>query len=463
LWTPVDCQCVQHGADVWLHDFTLIGSFIWNSVDCSLSEISCKSLVSALKENPSNLTELDLSYNNLQDSGVLHLCGFLESPDCRLQTLRLSRCNLSKRSCIALSSVLRSQSSRLRDLDLSYNNLQDSGVKLLSGGLKSPDCKLETLRLIDCSLSEISCEALVSALKENPSNLTELDLSWNDLQDSGFLHLCGFLERSPAFVFVSLHRLPEQFGLSETHCEIVASALKSKPSHLTELDLSDNNLNDSSIKVLCSGLESPNCGLQTLRLSRCNLSERSCIALSSVLRSQSSRLGDLDLSYNNLQDSGVKLLSGGLKSPDCKLETLRLKDCSLSEISCKSLVSALKENPSNLTELDLSYNNLQDSGVLHLCGFLESPDCRLQTLRTWLMDCRRSCIALSSVLRSQSSRLRDLDLSYNKLQDSGVKLLSGGLKSPDCKLETLRSDFIQMLILYNKFCLFFSVSGESVR
>ncbi|CAI5671722.1 unnamed protein product [Oreochromis niloticus] len=421
---------------------------------CGFSETHYEVVASALKSNPSHLTELDMSENSLQDPAVKLLCAGLESPYCRLETLRLKDCGLSEISCDYLAAALKSNPSHLRELDLSNNNkLQDSGVKHLCGFLESPGCKLETLRLKRCGLSEISWDYLAAALKSNPSHLRELDLSYNNkLQDSGVKHLCGFLE-SPGCKLETL-RLKD-CDLSEISCYYLAAVLKSNPTYPSVLDLSVNfsNLRDSGVKQLCVLLENPRCRFQTLRLKRCDLSEISCDYLAAALKSNPSHLRELDLSNNpshlreldlssnnKLRDSGVKQLCGFLESPGCKLETLRLMDCDLSKISCDYLAAALKSNPSHLRELDLSNNNyLQDPGVKHLCGFLESPGCKLETLR--LMDCdlsKISCDYLAAALKSNPSHLRQLDLWGNNLKDPDVKQLSDLQQSPDYRLETLR-------------------------
>ena len=61
-------------------------------------------------------------------------------------SFRLNDCNLSARCCEALASVL--PSSDVRELNLSDNDLGDSGMNLLSDGLGNSCCKLETLRWV---------------------------------------------------------------------------------------------------------------------------------------------------------------------------------------------------------------------------------------------------------------------------------------------------------------------------
>ncbi|XP_016388007.1 NACHT, LRR and PYD domains-containing protein 3-like [Sinocyclocheilus rhinocerous] len=280
-------------------------------------------------------------------------------------------------------------------------------------------------------LSAAQWSALVFVLLNSEEELYEFKLSKYDPSEKCLLRLLPVIKASRK---AELWRC----SIREEGCAALISALRSNRSHLKELNLSCNEPGDSGVKLLSALLEDPHCKLQKLRLWRCSIGEEGCAALISALRSNPSHLTELNLSCNEPGDSGVKLLSALLEDPHCKLEKLQLWRCSIREEGCAALISALRSNPSHLRELNLNFNEPGDSGVKLLSALLEDLDCKLEKLQLW--DCsigEESCAALISALRSNPSHLRELDLSCNKPGDSGVKLLSALLEDPHCKLEKL--------------------------
>ncbi|XDV33637.1 hypothetical protein PO909_003969 [Leuciscus waleckii] len=177
---------------------------------------------------------------------------------------------------------------------------------------------------------------------------------------------------------------------------------------------------------------------RSVQLSDCGVTDEGCAALTSALRSNPSHLRELDLTGNKVGDSGVKLLSDLLQDPHCKLEILRLRNCGVTDEGCAALTSALRSNPSHLRKLYLSRNKVGDSGVKLLSDLLQDPHCKLEILRLWYCGVTdEGCAALTSALRSNPSHLRKLDLSWNNLIDSDVKLLSDLMVDPHYKLKKL--------------------------
>nr|WPK86670.1 NLRC3-like protein 74 [Sebastes schlegelii] len=378
-----------------------------------------------------------------------------------LKSENRSKKKLSVIHCSALAYMLQMSEEVLDELDLNkYKTTKEGRLRLIPA---VRNCRKAVLS--DCGLSDIHCEVVVSALKSNPSHLRELDLSNNDLQDSGVKLLSAALE-SPN---CRLETLSSRSSSSSSSCSSSSSSSNSNSSSSSSSSSSSGSSSRSSSSSSGSGSSSSRSSSSSSSTSSSSSSSSSSGSSSSssmtwlvpmessALKSNPSHLRELKLSGNNLQDSGVKLLCGFLESPHCRLETLRLMNCSLSEISCASLISALKSNPSHLRELDLSINNLKDSGVKLLCGFLESPHCRLEALRLWCCWLSKiSCASLASALKSNPSHLRELDLSYNELKDSHVKLLSDLVKSPHCRLETLRSYYYYYYYYYCYYYYYYS-------
>ncbi|XP_076142682.1 NACHT, LRR and PYD domains-containing protein 12-like isoform X2 [Alosa pseudoharengus] len=280
-------------------------------------------------------------------------------------------------------------------------------------------------------LSALHCSALAHMLLISEEVVDELDLKKYNTCKEGRKRLVPVVRHCRKAVLAGCY-------LTEKSYEIVAYALHCANSPLRELDLSHNDLEISGEKLL-SALQNPNCKLETLRLNQCHLSKESCAIMASVLQRTPSHLRELDMSDNDLQDEGVELLCVGLRDPQCKLETLRVKRCHLSQFSCKMMTTVLQWTPSHLRELDMSDNDLQDEGVELLCVGLRDPQCKLETLS--LSGClitHKGCSVLASALKSNHSHLKQLDLSYNYPGPSGVRELTDRLDDPNCKLQTFR-------------------------
>ncbi|XP_047663767.1 NACHT, LRR and PYD domains-containing protein 3-like, partial [Tachysurus fulvidraco] len=258
--------------------------------------------------------------------------------------------------------------------------------------------------------------------------------SENGHLDLFFRFLLGLsLETNQTLLRVLMPQTRSRSHSQQETVEYIKEKIKENPSPEKSINLFHclNELNDHS---LVQEVQTYLNRGSDRRLSDTRLSPAQWSVLVFVLLTSEQDLDVFNLSkYNSSHEGLLKLL------PVVKASRKAvLCECNLTEESCRVLSSVLSSNSSSLRELNLSKNKLHDSGVKLLSDGLKNPHCTLDLLSLW--ECNlteESCRVLSSVLSSNSSSLRDLDLRDNKLHDSGVKLLSDGLKNPHCTLEKL--------------------------
>ncbi|XP_043558885.1 NACHT, LRR and PYD domains-containing protein 3-like [Chiloscyllium plagiosum] len=144
----------------------------------------------------------------------------------------------------------------------------------------------------------------------------------------------------------------------------------------------------------------------------------------------------IKLSGANIRDSGLKILTDVMRSPDCKLQNVKLDGNNLTYKSCEQLVAALRENH-NVILLDLNDNNIQDKGVSLLCNALKHEQCSLRMLSVGGNKLTSSCCKDLADMLSENKTLLELDLSHNRIGESGLQDLFKALKNGNWKLQKL--------------------------
>ncbi|XP_052472445.1 NLR family CARD domain-containing protein 3 isoform X12 [Carassius gibelio] len=227
---------------------------------------------------------------------------------------------------------------------ISSSDSNEKTIEYIKKKIRTIDCPEKSINLFHC-LNELGDHSLVEEIQQYLRSGTIAEAKLSSFQWSALL-----------FVLLTSEQVLDVFELNKF--------------------IGNKNTSNKILQKLLPVIKES----RYAHLDDCNITGEGCAALASALRSNPSHLRELDLSENKLHNLGIKHLSEGLKDSHCKLQKLNLYHCGITAEGCAALASALRLNPEHLKDLDFTENKIGDLGLKHLSDALKEPLCKLERL-----------------------------------------------------------------------------------
>ncbi|XP_072307423.1 leucine-rich repeat-containing protein 34 [Eucyclogobius newberryi] len=327
--------------------------------------------------NTTDVTALDLSYNNITDKGVKHLAELLQGEN------------------------------SLRSLDLTFNDIGESGAQLLSQSLQS-NTTLLSLTLSGNKVKNVGAMRLADLLQVNHA-LQELRLEHCDLDTQSVIAFAIVLKSNRTLLSLDISR-PLLFGHQEEWAVHFSQMLAVNRS-LQELHLGAMGIMSSGIERLSKALLF-NHSLKYLNLRGNRVTRDDVLPLVDALVRKDSALEVLDLTANQVEDEGAEYLSGALASPNCSLKELSLSSNSIRTAGLLSLAKALDQN-STLTHIYIWGNHFEDPVCLAFRALMDKGrlHCDHTDVRAYEVDGRVFLAQVFQTLRRRFCKIPENDSS----------------------------------------------------
>jgi Ran GTPase-activating protein (RanGAP) involved in mRNA processing and transport len=301
--------------------------------------------------------------------------------------------------------------------------------------------RLSSFAMKRCRMSAVASHVLASALsmRANKSSFRRIGIV-NCMVDRKFsLELAVSLNQYRSLVHLDLGGNRVGFD----GCVELAKMLRNFDSQLKVLHLECSNIGDKSIEVLTSALLE-NRRLKKLSLSQNNeITSRSWRTLSAILNNPISALEALHLAETSLDDDGLAWVGRAMSSNT----TLKVLDLYCNERvtfdGWRPFFNMLQDNLScALEEINLGENNMDDDVAISVASALASVNAfkflRLNDTETiWSPGWQ----AISNLFQSHNSSLVELDLNMNNIDDTGAVAMANALtNSPTLKILDISSN-----------------------